>query len=264
MEKEKYDFEKCLAIIRRLRSEKGCAWDNDQTLDTLKKYFLEEVYEALDAMDRRNFDNLKEELGDVIWEVLFVARIAEQEGQFKIEEIFQVLGEKMVRRHPHIFGESQSLSAEQVWTQWGKIKKQESNTSRTHHILAKIPQTLPALLRAFRISERAAKTGFDWDNPDQVLAKVREEMDELDQARQSGDKGRMEQELGDVIFALVNYGRHLQISAEDGLRQTTDTFVRRFEIVEDIVADEGGEIKEKSLAELEAIWQRAKKMLSKK
>ncbi len=260
---EKYDFDKCLGIIRRLRSEDGCPWDNEQTFDTLRKYFLEEVYEALDAMDRRSFDELKEELGDVIWEVLFVARIAEQEGRFNVEDIFQVLGEKMVRRHPHIFGPSEQLSSEEVWTQWDKIKKDEGKTQSTHRILAKVPQTLPALLRAFRISERAAKVGFDWENADQVFEKVREEMDELDMARKSGDKRQMENELGDLIFALINYGRHLEISAEDGLRATTDKFIRRFEIVEDIVSAEGGDMKGKSIEELEAIWQQAKNKLQK-
>ncbi len=258
MEKKSYDCRDCVEIIRRLRSENGCPWDNEQTHDSLRKYFLEEVYEALDAMDRRDFDGLKEELGDVLWEVFFIARIAEQEGRFSIEDIFQVLGEKMVRRHPHIFGEAVAPTSGDVVSQWAEIKKAEGKTTRTHDIIAKVPASLPALLRAFRISERAAKAGFDWENADQVMEKVREELGELEQARAEGKKDRMEEELGDLFFALVNLGRHLGISPEDGLRRTIGKFTQRFAKMEDELAKRGERLEEKTLPEMEELWQAAK------
>ena len=259
MTKKTYDCAECVEIIRRLRSEDGCPWDNEQTYDSLRKYFLEEVYEALDALDRRDFPALCEELGDSFWEIVFLARLAEQEGRFRIEDIFQVLGEKMVRRHPHIFGDAVIANSSEVVAMWANVKKTEGKTDKTHRLLSKVPRSLPALLRAFRISERAAKAGFDWDNADQVMEKVREEMQELEEARATGDMRRTEEELGDLIFSLVNYGRHLGVSAEDGLRGTIDKFTRRFAMMEDSLALRGENFDSKSIAELEELWQRSKK-----
>lgn len=254
----RYDFDDCADIIRRLRSEDGCPWDNEQSYESLRKYFLEEAYEAIDAVDRRDFAGLREELGDVLWEILFMARIAEQDGHFRMEDVPQTLGEKMIRRHPHIFGPREELSSDEVVTRWETIKKSEGRTDKTHHILAKVPASLPSLLRAFRVSERAAKAGFDWENADQVAEKVREEWNELDEVRREGDLGRIEEELGDLLFVLVNYGRHLGVSAEDGLRGATEKFIRRFTRLENRLHEGGESFGDKSLEELEALWQRVK------
>ncbi|MCB1152703.1 nucleoside triphosphate pyrophosphohydrolase [bacterium] len=254
----KYGFAECVEIIRRLRSENGCPWDNEQTIHSLRKYFLEETYEALDAMDRMDYADMKEELGDVLWEVLFVARIAEQEGQFAMEDIAQVLGEKMVRRHPHIFGEEANLTSEEVVQQWDAMKKVERRTDKTHHILDKVPESLPSVLRAFRISERAAKAGFDWDNPAQVLDKMHEELDEVAQAQAGGDPDELEEEFGDLMFAMVNYARHLHVSPEDALRRATAKFIRRFSRLEDSLHAAGEDFAGKTLDELEALWRRTK------
>jgi tetrapyrrole methylase family protein / MazG family protein len=259
MKKENYSCSDCVEIIRKLRSENGCPWDNEQTYDSLRKYLLEEVYEALDAVDRRNFSQIKEELGDVLWEVLFLARLAEQDGHFAMEEVFQILGEKMVRRHPHIFGDATIANSREVSDQWARIKKTEKKTDRSHHILANVPKSLPALLRAFRISERAAKEGFDWENADQVLEKVHEELGELEEARHEGDPEQIEEELGDLIFALVNYGRHLGVSPEDGLRRTMDKFTRRFGEMEDKLLARNELFSQKTLEELERLWQESKR-----
>ena len=259
MKKPVYDCAACVEIIRRLRREDGCPWDNEQTYDTLRKYLLEEVYEALDAIDRRDFTAMREELGDSLWEVIFIARLAEQEGRFRIEDVFQTLGEKMVRRHPHIFGDAVIETSRGVSEQWSEIKKTEGKTDKTHRILAKVPQSLPALLRAFRISERAAKEGFDWENADQVLLKVQEELRELAAARAEGNKSRIEEELGDLIFSLVNYGRHLGVSAEDGLRSTINKFTDRFEAMEDHLVERGEKFAWKNIEELEELWQGTKK-----
>ncbi|MBZ0273750.1 nucleoside triphosphate pyrophosphohydrolase [bacterium] len=261
-EKAKYDFDACVAIIRRLRGPGGCPWDNEQTYESLRKYFLEEVYEALDAIDRRDFPHLKEELGDVLWEILFLARIAEQDGHFDTSDVCQVLGEKMVRRHPHIFGDTVARDADHVIEMWSEIKKSEKRdapgTGGVTHVLDKVPQALPALLRAFRVGERAAKEGFDWARPSEVLDKVREELAELEEAIETGDADRVEDELGDIIFALVNLGRHTNVSAEDGLRRTMAKFADRFSQMEDRLAAQGRRMRDCSIDELEAFWQAIK------
>jgi len=257
----RYTFDECVAIMRRLRSPDGCPWDNEQTLESVLKYFLEEAYEALDAADKRDWPGLAEELGDTLWEILFLARIAEQDGLFSIDDVLQLLGEKMVRRHPHIFGEAKIENSQQVVAQWSAIKKQEKNTTTHAGVMHKVPTSLPALLYAYRISERAAKVGFDWENAGQVWDKLVEEKGELAEAIASGDKAHIEHELGDAIFALVNLGRHLGVNAEDAVRRCTNRFIARFEKVEEAVAAEGTDFKDKSIDELEALWQRAKKDL---
>ena len=255
---KKYTFDDCVNITRRLRGPGGCPWDNEQTLESILKYFLEEAYEALDAADRRDWPGLAEELGDTLWEILFLARIAEQENLFTIDDVLQLLGEKMVRRHTHIFGDVELENSRQVVAQWAEIKKEEKKINRQSGIMAKVPEALPALLRAYRISERAAKVGFDWENACQVWEKLEEEKSELAEAMASGERERIEHELGDAIFALVNLGRHLGVSAEDATRRATTRFIDRFARVEEFAEREGG-FAGKTIDELEAWWQRAKK-----
>lgn len=258
---KRYTFDDCVAIMKRLRSPDGCPWDNKQTIESVLKYFLEEAYEALDAADRHDWPGLAEELGDTLWEILFLARMAEQEGHFSIDDVLQLLGEKMIRRHPHIFGETTLETSEQVVAQWAEIKKQEKKTTTSAGVLAKVPASLPALLRAHRIGERAAQVGFDWENALQVWEKVEEEKSELTEAMLGGDPERMEHELGDLIFALVNLGRHLNLNAEDALRRATDRFIRRFAEVERQADERGENLADKPIEELEAMWQAAKKKL---
>ena len=254
-----YDFEKVLGIIRRLRSENGCPWDNEQTYSSLRKYLLEETYEALDAIDHNDFEGLSEELGDCIWEILFIARIAEQDGHFSIDDVVQQLGEKMVRRHPHIFGEEKLEDSEQVLRQWAQIKLEEGKTSCTGDILSKIPGSMPALLRAYRIGERVAKVGFDWENPQQVMEKFQEELSELNDAIESKDKDKIEDELGDTLFALAQVARHLEVSPEDALRRASEKFTRRFANTEKQALGKGLSMEKMNIEELEALWQQSKK-----
>ena len=259
MSDPEYRFDDVLSIIRRLRSQDGCPWDNKQTYQTLRKYLLEETYEALDAIDQGDFPGLAEELGDCIWEILFIARIAEQDEHFTIDHVIQLLGEKMVRRHPHIFGDVKINGADEVLEQWAQIKLQEGKTDRTSDILEKVPQSMPALLRAFRIGERVAKVGFDWETADQVMEKVDEELVEFRTEIQNGSKERMEEELGDLLFSLVNVARHLGISPEDALRKTTTKFTRRFGEVENAAQKQNLSLAKMKIEQLEALWQDAKK-----
>jgi MazG family protein len=258
----RYSFDDCVAIVRRLRGPNGCPWDNEQTIESVLKYFLEEAYEALDAADRRDWPGLAEELGDTLWEILFLARMAEQEGHFNIDDVLQLLGEKMVRRHPHIFGDEKIENSSQVLKQWAEIKKREKKTDTHAGVLAKAPVSLPALLRAYRLGERAAKVGFDWENVSQVWDKLEEEKRELTAAMAAGDREAMEHELGDMIFALVNLGRHLGINAEDAVRRASNRFVERFTEVERMAEAKGEKLAGKPIDELEAMWQAAKKRLS--
>jgi nucleoside triphosphate diphosphatase len=255
----KYTFDDCVAIMKRLRSEDGCPWDNEQTIESVLKYFLEEAYEALDAADRRDWTDLAEELGDTLWEILFLARIGEQEGLFSLDDVLQGLGEKMVRRHPHIFGDAKVENSDDVLVQWAQIKKQEKKSATHAGIMQKVPASLPALLRAYRVSERAAKVGFDWENAAQVWEKLEEETGELAEAISVGSKDEIEHELGDMFLALVNLGRHLGVSAEDAARRATDRFITRFAEVERDVETRGETLDGKGIDELERLWQAAKK-----
>ena len=259
MSKYRYNFNDVVNIVRRLRGENGCPWDNEQTYQTLRKYLLEEVYEALDAIDREDFDNLAEELGDSLWEILFLARIAEQDGSFVIDDVIDQLGHKMVRRHPHIFGDETVDDSEGVIKRWAQIKKEEGKTGKTSEVLKKVPQALPALLRAQRIGERVSKVGFDWETTDQVMEKLDEEIAEFKEAVQSGSKKDAEEEMGDLIFTLVNLARHMDVSAEDALRRTTEKFIRRFAEVERMAIAQGQELPEMGIEELETLWQNSKK-----
>jgi len=257
----RYSFEDCVAIVGKLHAPDGCPWDNEQTIESILKYFLEEAYEALDAADKRDWPGLAEELGDTLWEIIFLAHVAEEEGYFTIADVLQGVGEKMVRRHPHIFGETKLRSAEEVVEQWAKIKQAEKKNATYAGEMAKVPASLPALLRAYRVSERAAKVGFDWENAPQVWAKVEEEKGELAEAMASGDRAAIEHELGDMILALVNLGRHLDINAEDAVRRASTRFVNRFAEVERRVRARGETLAGKPINELEALWQAAKKKI---
>lgn len=259
MPDEKYDFTRVISIIRTLRSENGCPWDNEQTYQTLRKYLLEETYEALDAIDRENYKDMCEELGDTLWEILFVARIAEQDGHFTIDDVIQMLGEKMVRRHPHIFGDAKAENSGKVLKQWAQIKLEEGKTDRMGEILKGVPQSLPALLRAHRISERVSKVGFDWENKEQVMEKFEEELGEFQSAVAANDLSGIEEEFGDLMFTMVNLARHLGISSEDALRKSTEKFTRRFNEIENVVVQKGQSLSGKSIEELEALWQQSKK-----
>jgi tetrapyrrole methylase family protein/MazG family protein len=264
------DITRLHRIMAALRAENGCPWDRAQTHDSLKPYLIEEAYEVVEAIDAGDDSLLCEELGDLLLQIVFHARLAEEAGEFGLGEVIDAVSDKMVRRHPHIFGDaaqregdgdsgepiSRVDTPEAVHDQWEQIKRAEGRA-----IFGGLPQTLPALMRARRVSEKAAGVGFDWSSADKVLDKVREELEELVEALDDSPVRAFE-ELGDVLFALVNLGRHLEVSAEDALRQATRRFERRFHRTEDIARRDGRQLTDCDDAELDRLWGRAKAELA--
>ncbi len=263
-------FERLVHIMRTLRSENGCAWDKQQTLQSLRPYVLEETYEMLDALDRGDHEALKEELGDFLFEAVFLAQICEEEGRFSIADSIQAIAAKLIRRHPHIFDPDGkvSLTPNQVKAQWEDIKAQERKDAgeSAKTVLSGVPRSMPSLLRAYELSTRAAQVGFDWPTTDDVIDKVEEEIHELREAvSQSGSKSpHAEEEFGDLLFSLVNVARKLGIEPEAALRVANDKFHRRFDDVERHVKANGKRLQDLSLEQLEERWQRAKEAINTK
>lgn len=251
------NFAKAMGIMRRLRAPGGCPWDAEQSHESLKRYLLEETYEVIEAIDKNDDNLLKEELGDLLLQPLFHAAIAEERGAFTIDDILATLADKLIRRHPHVFGAAEiKTSAEQV-ANWEKIKKAEKGEERKS-ALAGVPPHLPSLMKAQKITEKAARAGFDWEHTDQVYAKVLEELHELEETMQSSDQERMEAELGDLLFAIVNLGRFLAVNPEEALRKTINRFENRFHHIEETLHSKGLALKDASLEEMDNLWEEAK------
>jgi len=252
-------FKKLTAIVDTLMSENGCPWDKVQTHDTLKPYLVEEVYETLEALDQGNPDDIKDELGDLLYQILFHAKIAAQNKEFDIGDVVESIAEKMVRRHPHVFNDGKLDTPDQVVDQWEEIKKTEKTHSKRESVLDGVPKQLPGLLRAQKLQKKAAKHGFDWDKITAVFDKLDEEIAEFKEAVLSGKDDDITGELGDILFVLVNIARHKKIDAEEALRATNNKFIRRFHHIEKEVAKTGNTLKDTPLDELEQYWQDAKK-----
>jgi tetrapyrrole methylase family protein/MazG family protein len=253
----KTSFDELLTIMRRLRGPGGCPWDAEQTHESLKRYLVEETYEVIEAIDNRSPDSLKEELGDLLLQPVFHAVIAEEIGTFNMADVITTLCEKLIRRHPHVFGDLEIKDSQAQVENWENIKKVEKQNER-RSALSGVPPHLPALLKAQKITEKAARVGFDWEHVDQVNAKVIEELHEFEEAMATGDNERMEAELGDLLFAIVNLGRFLKIEPEEALRKTITRFEKRFQYVEDGLHSQGKLMKETSLEEMDALWEEAK------
>ncbi len=252
------DFRKLVDIMSRLRAEGGCEWDRAQTHSSLRQYLLEEAHEVLDAIAAGEPSLLCEELGDLLLQILFHAQIAKEEGAFDIGDVIASISQKMVRRHPHVFGNATADTPEAVSRQWDHIKKTLEN--RNHpSLVGGVPKSFPSLLRAAKITKKAARVGFDWENTDQVLAKVDEEVAELKEAVSRGRQEELEHELGDILFALVNLARCLNVNPEIALRSANARFERRFAAMEKIAAESGHSIEGTDLATLDKFWEMAKK-----
>src|SRR5438445_7586945 len=260
------EFDRLVAIMATLRGPEGCPWDREQTIDTLKPFVLEETYEVLEAIDRHDHAALCEELGDFVFEAVFLAQLEAEAGHFEIADSIQSIADKLVRRHPHVFkrdeGEAALDSAGQVRTRWEEIKAQERGASpKPKTLLSGIAPTLPALLRAYHIGVRAASVGFDWTTPGDIVDKIQEEVDELREvvsADDAVDQARAEEEMGDLLFSIANLSRKLGIEPETALRKANDKFSKRFGALEQSVAASGRAMKDMTIEELEAEWQRAK------
>ncbi len=226
-----------VGVMRRLLAPNGCPWDREQSLETLRKYVLEEACEVIDAIDSGDREALREELGDLLLQVVFQAELLRKEGRFAIDDVVSGIVEKLVSRHPHVFGDVKADTADEVLTNWEKIKAKEK---QGRGILGGVPRSLPALVRAQRIGEKVSRVGFDWKDDRGSMEKVREELGELERAIASGDVDAKEDELGDTLFALVNLARHLDVDAEGALRRTIDKFTKRFAHVEERVRENHG------------------------
>jgi tetrapyrrole methylase family protein / MazG family protein len=256
-------FRRFVRIMERLQEPGGCPWDREQTHESLKQYLIEETYEAVDAIDRGHLADLEEELGDVLLQVVFHAVLASRSGNFGIDDVLETASAKMVHRHPHVFGDAEAHTAADVLHNWEKLKEKEREAKgegdQPSSLLSGIPGNLPALLQAQRMQEKAGRVGFDFENRQQVLQKVHEEIDEFAEALDSGDAEHAAREFGDIIFSLVNLARFLKIDAEDALRQTSAKFRRRFEQVEERARALGRPLREMTLGEMDDIWNEVKR-----
>ncbi|WP_281183978.1 nucleoside triphosphate pyrophosphohydrolase [Trichlorobacter lovleyi] len=250
-------FNQVMSIMRRLRAPGGCPWDAEQSHESLKRYLLEESYEVLEAIDSGSDELLKEELGDLLLQPVFHAAIAEERGAFTIEDVLASLSDKLIRRHPHVFGDQVITDSEAQVANWEKIKKAEKGEER-RSALSGIPPHLPALMKAQKITEKASRVGFDWEHVDQVMAKVLEELHEFEEAMEQGRQDRMEAELGDLLFAIVNLGRFLALDPEEALRKTIARFQNRFSYIEERLHANERHLQDASLDEMEALWVEAK------
>ena len=249
-------FEELVKIVSELRAPDGCPWDREQTNQSLLPYFIEEAYELIESVDEKNWENVKEELGDLLLHVVFQGSIAEQDGKFQLVESLLTVNEKLIRRHPHVFGDGQADEAFHAKQNWEAAKhKEKGRDSR----LDGVPKNLPALVRAQRLQQKASYAGFDWDKVEQVWEKIHEEILELKEAQLSNNKKHIEEEIGDVIFAVVNLARFLDISAENSLRKTNKKFINRFKKVEERIKEQGKEIDDATLEEMDSIWNEAKR-----
>ncbi|HHT74046.1 MAG TPA: nucleoside triphosphate pyrophosphohydrolase [Firmicutes bacterium] len=256
-------LERLLKIMEKLRSPEGCPWDREQTHKTLKRYLIEEAYEVLEAIDSGDPELLGEELGDVLLQVVFHAQIAKELGAFTMDDVIDSICEKLIRRHPHVFADTEVESVGEVMRNWDAIKKMEKHGRERTSILDGVPKEFPALMRAEKIQKKAAKVGFEWDDIHGAFGKVGEELEELRTALDSEDGEKIKDEFGDVLFALVNVARYAKVDPELALQDATSKFIQRFRFIEEKAQAQGRSLEEMSLAEMDALWDQAKDYLRK-
>lgn len=251
-----HTFSRFREVIRILRGPNGCPWDQEQTHESLRRYLIEEVYEVIDAIDEEDDEGIVEELGDVLLQVMMHCQIGEDDGYFTVDDVIRGVTEKMIHRHPHVFGDVKVASTEDVNSNWEKLKREEKQ-ERTS-ILDGIPKSLPALMRSYKIQKKARKAGFEWEHVEEIWDKFKEEIEEFKQAAAAGNAEEMEKELGDVFFVLVNLAIQYGINPEFALTRTNNKFISRFQYIEQQLQKEGKELEEASLAEMDAYWNEAK------
>lgn len=249
-------FLRLLKIMDELREQ--CPWDKKQTIESIRHLTIEETFELSDAILKNDPQEVKKELGDLLLHIVFYARIASETNQFEIKDVIDSLCEKLIYRHPHIYGDVKAETEEKVKQNWEQLKQKEKNGNKT--VLSGVPKSMPALLKAYRIQEKARAVGFDWDDPAQVYEKVKEELNEFEAERKEGNMIKAEKEFGDVLFSLINYARFMNINPEDALEQTNKKFIHRFNYMEQKVKESGKQISDCKLEELDVYWNQAKKM----
>jgi len=254
------DIDKLLVVMEQLRAPGGCPWDREQTHESLKPHLIEEAYEVLHALDAEDDEELREELGDLLLQIVFHAQLAREQDRFDMQGVIDSIHRKIVRRHPHVFGDVTVRDSQEVLDNWDRIKQVERSEKRKSRasLLDGLPPGLPALYEAYLMGVRAARAGFDWDEARAVLAKIREELDELDEIIAGTDTGAIRAEVGDVLFAVVNLCRKLSIDPETTLKNTNQKFKRRFQYIEKQVAESGRKIQDCPIEDLEKIWQESK------
>ncbi len=258
MDEKKDWLAELVEIMARLRAPDGCPWDQEQDHQTLKQYLIEEAYELVDAIDDGDDEQLRDELGDVLLQVVFHAQIAQEEGRFDLQQVARGICTKLIRRHPHVFGEAAVDDSDAVLRQWEEIKREESTSRTRTSALDGVPRHLPALSQAEKIQRKAAKLGFDWPAVEGVIDKIEEELEELKQALREGEPSAVHEEIGDLLFSIANLTRYRKESAEEILRHTVRKFYRRFRHIEESVEASGRPFEAYNLAELDALWNEAK------
>lgn len=253
----KRTFDELVQLMTTLRGPNGCPWDRKQTLPDLKPFVIEEAYEVVDAIDRDDRGALMEEIGDLLLEAVFVSEITREEGMFDVYDAITSIHDKLVRRHPHVFADVEAKDAEEVLVNWEKLKSDERK-AENKSLLSGVPQSLPALLKASRLTEKAARVGFDWRRTDDVFDKLDEEIGELREAVDSGDKKMIEDEVGDLLFTIANIARKVGVNAEEALQSTNRKFSRRFETMESRVRERNQDLDQLSLEEMDRLWDEAK------
>ncbi|KGO15163.1 nucleoside triphosphate pyrophosphohydrolase [Clostridium botulinum] len=253
-----YDFMDLLDIMDKLRGEDGCPWDKEQTHVSLKKYLIEESYEVIEAIDNKDVDMLIEELGDVLLQVVFHSQIGKEDGFFEIKDVIQFICDKMINRHPHVFADLEINNSSEVLENWDKIKSKEQGTETYTDSIRHIAKTLPALMRADKVQKKAAKVGFDWDNIEDAMKKIIEEYKEIEDVYKSKNKVKILEEIGDLLFSVVNVARFLDIDPENALNYSIDKFINRFQYIEDEAISMGRQLDNMSLEEMDKLWKEAK------
>lgn len=254
---KKKDFETLVKIMAKLRHKHGCPWDRQQTHASLRQYLLEETYEVIETIDNEDYTELRNELGDLLLQIVFHSQIAQESGHFTIWDVIRSINEKLIRRHPHVFGEEKIETAEAQKINWEKIKQKEGRKS----VLDGVPKSLSALLRAHRIQNKASHLGFDWENAEQVWEKVEEEIKEFLDAVEQKDQAKIESEFGDLLFSLVNYSRFIKVNPEDSLRLSVEKFMKRFKYIEKELANSGRTVDTATFSEMDEIWEKSKNFL---
>lgn len=254
MDQRADSFLRLLKIMDELREQ--CPWDKKQTIESIRHLTIEETFELSDAIIKNDLSEIKKELGDILLHIVFYSRIASETKAFDIKDVIDALCDKLVFRHPHIYGDVKAETADQVTQNWEQIKQKEKNGNKT--VLSGVPNSMPALLKAYRIQEKARAVGFDWEQPEQVYEKVKEELNEFESEVKKGDLKKAENEFGDVLFSLINYARFLGINPEDALEHTNKKFIKRFSYMEEKVKAQGKQIADCKLEELDKYWNEAK------